>query len=191
MSARPAVFLDRDGTLIDELGYLGDPDGVALYPGAAAAVRALNGAGLPVVLITNQSGIARGLFTEDDLAAVHARLEGDLAAEGARLDLIVYCPYHPDHGPPKYRRESDCRKPAPGMYNEAVRRLDLDPARSWAVGDSARDLVAAQRAGVTGLLLVATGKGEAERERLGDVEHRFVADLTAAADEILAEHKRR
>jgi D-glycero-D-manno-heptose 1,7-bisphosphate phosphatase len=190
MSARRGVFLDRDGTLIDELGYLGDPDGVHLYPGAAAAVRALNEAGLPVVLVTNQSGVARGLFTEADVARVHARLARDLAAEGASLDLILSCPHHPEHGAPPYRTNCDCRKPAPGLYERGLRELDLAPERSFAVGDSARDLEGARRARIGNLVLVATGKGSAEDTRLraeGKSDHAFVPDLAAAVRWILAD----
>jgi D-glycero-D-manno-heptose 1,7-bisphosphate phosphatase len=190
MSPRPGVLLDRDGTLIDELGYLGDPDGVRLYPGAAAAVRALNERGVPVALLTNQSGVARGMFTEDDVARVHRRLADQLAAEGATLDLVFYCPHHPEVGAAPYRRACDCRKPAPGMILTAARELDLDLARSFAIGDSARDLEAARRAGVERRILVATGKGAAEDARLraaGRAEHELVADLGAAVRVVLAE----
>jgi len=189
MTGRAGVFLDRDGTLIDELGYLGDPDGVHLYPGAAAAVRALNEAGLPVVLVTNQSGVARGMFTEADVAAVHRRLERELAAEGARLDLVLYCPHHPEHGAPPYRAACDCRKPLPGMYVRGARELGLDVERSFVVGDSARDLEGARAAGVAHLLLVKTGKGEAEDAKLraaGRDDHELHDDLVAAARSILA-----
>ncbi len=158
-AGRPAVFLDRDGTLIDELGYLADPEGVRLYPGAALAVHALNEAGIPVVLVTNQSGIARGMFTEETLGQVHDRLRQLLAAEGAVLDDIRYCPHHPELGPAQYRAACLCRKPGPGMILTARERLHLDLAKSWVVGDAARDLEAGRRAGVAHLVLVRTGKG--------------------------------
>jgi D-glycero-D-manno-heptose 1,7-bisphosphate phosphatase len=187
-AGRPAVFLDRDGTLLDELGYLSDPDRVRLLPGAADAVRALNEAGLPVVVVTNQSGIARGYFTEEDLERVHARLREVLAVHGASLDLVLHSPYHPAHGDPRYRRDSACRKPGPGLLLAARDRLGLDLGRSWVVGDARRDLEAGRRAGVPHLFLVRTGKGAAtERDMDADERRRWtvVDDLPAAAHAIL------
>ena len=182
--SRAAVFLDRDGTLLDELGYLGDPDELLLLPGAADGVRALADAGWAVVVLTNQSGIARGLFTESDLAAVHARLERELARAGARLDGILHCPHHPEHGPPELQRVCACRKPAPGLFTEAALRWSLDLEQSWSVGDSARDLEAGDRAGVAGGILVLTGKGRATLAELGPEERarwRTARDLPEVA----------
>lgn len=185
---RPAVFLDRDGTVLDELGYLADPDRVRLYPGAGAAIRRLNEAGLVVVVVTNQSGIARGLLDEDLLGRIHARLDEELLAAGARVDAYYHCPHHPDVGEPPWRMDCDCRKPLPGMFLAAARDLGLDPPRSFAVGDAARDLEAARRAGVRHRILVLTGKGEATRAALsaGDDVH-VAADLGAAVELVLAE----
>lgn len=157
---RPAVFLDRDGTLIDEFGYLADPAGVVLFPGVAAALKQLGEWGLPRVLITNQSGVARELFSEEMLAAVHAELQRQLGLGGAALEGIYYCPHHPDLGAPAYRRGCECRKPAPGMYLQAAREMRLDLGRSVALGDTERDLLAAQRAGIPTRILVLTGKGQ-------------------------------
>ena len=188
-AGRPAVFLDRDGTILDELGYLGDPDGVKLLPGAAAALARLNRAGLPALLVTNQSGVARGYFTEADLDAVHARMAELLAEEGAHLDGIYSCPHHPGAGEPPYRRECDCRKPGPGLFLQAAREHDLDPTASAVVGDAARDLEAGERAGVPLRLLVATGKGQAVWDALSPAEREGrerVDDLDAAVDRILA-----
>lgn len=191
-AARAAVFLDRDGTLLDEGGYLADPAGLRLLPGAASALRRLNDAGLPVVLVTNQSGVARGLFSENDLARVHAALARSLAREGAHLDGIHYCPHLPPeageepHGP--YVQVCDCRKPAPGLYREAARTHGLALERSWAIGDSLRDLEGAQRAGIPNRVLVATGKGTAERARgapAGLVVHQ-APDLAGAVALVLA-----
>ena len=186
---RAAVFLDRDGTLIDELGFLASAGGLRLLAGAAEGVRLLNQAGLAVVVVTNQSGIARGLFGEADLAAVHARLRDELARSGARLDAILHCPHHPDFGAPE-QRACACRKPEPGLLLEAARRLELDLPSSWTVGDSARDLEAGRRAGLAGLILVATGKGAAEWRQLGEPLRSAVQrapDLPAAARLILAQ----
>lgn len=189
MSGRPGVFLDRDGTLLDEDGYLGDPALVRLFPAAARGVRALNAAGLPVVVVTNQSGVARGLFSESDVDAVHARLSELLAAECARLDLVLYCPHHPREGLPPYRRDCDCRKPAPGMYLAGARALGLDLAHSAVVGDSERDLEGARRAGIGHLFLVATGKGRDADARLrsaGAGGHALAQDLAEAAELFLS-----
>ncbi len=188
--ARPGVFLDRDGTIVDELGYLSDPDRLVLLPRAADAVRRLNEAGLPVVVFTNQSGIARGLLSEERLAEIHARLRDMLATHGASLDAILFSPYHPEIGDDRYRRDSDCRKPAPGMLLEARDLLGLDLATSWVVGDSERDLEAGRRAGVQRLVLVRTGKGADTEARASDEQRaswRFFDDLADAVESILAE----
>ncbi len=188
MSRRPAVFLDRDGTLIDELGYLADPDGVKLYPGAARAAKRLSDAGFLVILITNQSGVARGFFSEDDLAHVHQRLAEDLARDGARLDGIYYCPHHPEAGEAPYRRACDCRKPLPGMVTNAAAEHGIDLSRSWMVGDAARDLLAGKAAGLSGLVLVRTGKGAATETELpgaGLQDALVLDDISAAAEHIL------
>jgi len=157
---RAALFLDRDGTLIDEFGYLADPDGVRLFPGVGECLGRLAGHSIPQILITNQSGVARGLFSEATLAQVHARLQELLHETGPGLTDIYYCPHHPELGEAPYRVECTCRKPAPGMYLKAAREWNLDLARSVAVGDTERDLEAAHRAGVGTRILVLTGKGQ-------------------------------
>jgi D-glycero-D-manno-heptose 1,7-bisphosphate phosphatase len=187
MSSRPAVFLDRDGTVNVDVEYLSDPDELVLLPGAGAAIAALNRAGYDVVVITNQSGIARGMLDEERLTAIHARLVELLAREGAHVDAIRYCPHHPTEGRPPYRADCDCRKPLPGMIVSAARELSSDLSRSWVVGDSMRDLQAGAALGVPGIL-VATGKDE--RHRLGELvrpEPRFAEDLQAAVALILRE----
>lgn len=186
---RPAVFLDRDGTLLDELGYLADPTRLRLFPGAADAVRRIGAAGFAVVVVTNQSGVARGLLDEPTLAAVHAELERRLAREGAILAGIYCCPHHPTEGEAPWRRDCECRKPRPGLLLAAARQLDLDLSRSWLVGDALRDLEAGRRAGVGHLVLVGTGKGGNEREAAEAAEglrFTYEPDLSAAADGILA-----
>jgi histidinol-phosphate phosphatase family protein len=155
----PAVFLDRDGTIIHDAHYLADPAGVRLLPGAAEAIARLNAAGIPVVVATNQSGIGRGYFSEADFLAVQARVEELLAAEGAKVDAVYHCPHAPDAEPP-----CDCRKPGVGLFLRAAEEHGLDPARSWYVGDRLRDLAPAERLGGRGILVRAgAGHGEAER----------------------------
>ncbi len=183
--ARPAVFLDRDGTIVREVEYLREPSQLRLLPGAAAAIRRLNEAGIPVVVVTNQSGIARGMFTEDDLQAVHDELRRRLAARGARLDAVYYCPHHPEATVKEYRKRCRCRKPAPGLLLRAARELDLDLKRSFAVGDSARDAEAGRRAGCR-TVLVRTGYGaETEKECGQTCADAIVDDLSAAVDWVL------
>lgn len=148
MSA-PAVFLDRDGTIIEDAGYLDDTSGVCLLPGAAEAIRRFRKAGYRVVVVSNQSGVARGLFDEDTLARVHARVVEALEGQGATLDGAYYCPYldGPEAKVAAYRRDSELRKPKPGMLLQAARELDIDLKRSWMIGDSSSDVEAGRRAG--------------------------------------------
>lgn len=145
---RPAVFLDRDGTLIHDRHYLAEAAGVELLSGAAEAVARLNEARLAVVLVTNQSGIGRGLFTEDDYARVHARLVRELARAGAHLDGAYHCPDAADSDDP----DAD-RKPGAGMFLRAARELALDLPRSWLVGDRVRDVAPAGRLGARAVLV--------------------------------------
>lgn len=159
--SRPAVFLDRDGTLIHDRHYLADPAGVELLPGAAEAVARLNRAGLAVVLVTNQSGIGRGFFTEGQYHAVHARLEEVLAERGARLDAAYFCP---DVGEPG---EEDDRKPGVGMFRRAARDHDVDLAASYFIGDRLRDVTPALRLGGTPILVRSPQTELEEAERLG------------------------
>ena len=153
--ARPAVFFDRDDTLIRDPGYLADPDQVDLFDDAAPAIRQLRDAGYQVVIITNQSGIARGLLTEAALAQIHRRLTDELASRGAEINGIYYCPYldGPDAQIARYRRASDWRKPQPGMLLAAADDLGLDLPRSWMIGDKAADIEAGQRAGCRTILI--------------------------------------
>ncbi len=159
---RPALVLDRDGVVVEEVHFLHRPEDVRLVPGAAAVLALARRRGIAVVLATNQSGIARGLFGWGEFAATQDRVEEMLAAEGAGFDLVLACPFHPEGAPP-YRGEHPCRKPRPGMLLRAAERLGLDLAASWAVGDRARDLAAGREAGCAGGLHVATGYGQAER----------------------------
>jgi D-glycero-D-manno-heptose 1,7-bisphosphate phosphatase len=162
---RPAVFLDRDGTIVREVEYLRSPRQLRLLPRAGEAIRLLNRAGFAVVVTTNQSGIGRGLLTEEELEDIHAVLRSRLARRGARIDGIYFCPHHPEAARPEYRRRCRCRKPAPGMLLRAARELDLDLGRCFAIGDSARDIEAGRRAGCRAVL-VRTGYGAETEARL-------------------------
>ena len=182
-----AVFLDRDGTLITETGYLTDPAGWEFVPGAPAAVARLNRAGIPVALVTNQSAIARRMLDEDRLALIHEAIAKGLAEAGAHVDEILYCPYHPEHDAARWERFASWRKPEPGMLLEAARRFGVDVERAATIGDSDRDLRAGEACGVRAIL-VRTGKGQREellaRERLGD-RITAVGDLNDAVDLLL------
>lgn len=142
-----AVFLDRDHTMMEDPGYLNDPGAVRLLPGVELAIKSLAQAGYKIVVVTNQSGVARGLLTEETLAKIHAELRRQLAEKGAHLDAVYYCPYHPEGTVEKYAIDSDMRKPKPGMILQACKDLEIDPTISWMVGDSPRDVEAGQRAG--------------------------------------------
>lgn len=172
---RPGVFLDRDGTLIVDRHYLGDPAGVELLPGAGEAVARLNRAGLPALLVTNQSGIGRGMFTEADFRAVQRRLEEALAEHDARLDGVYHCPHAPDLAPP-----CRCRKPATGLFERAAAEHGVALGASYYVGDRARDVEPALRWGGTALLV-----GEGAGESLPP-EVEIHPSLAAAVDRILA-----
>jgi D-glycero-D-manno-heptose 1,7-bisphosphate phosphatase len=145
--AGKAVFLDRDNTVMEDPGYIGDPKVVKLLPGVELALKSLSQCGYKLVVVTNQSGIARGLLTEQTLDKIHAELRRQLSQRGAHLDAIYYCPFHPEGTIEEYAKESDLRKPQPGMLQLAAKELDFDLSQSWMVGDSARDIEAGQRAG--------------------------------------------
>lgn len=180
---RPAVFLDRDGTLTVESEWVRSGQDLVLVPGAAEAVALLALAGFAVVLVTNQSAVARGIVTEAELAGIHAHFAALLAARGARLDGVYHCPHHPTEGVGAWKTDCACRKPKPGLLLEAARELGLDLARSWIVGDALRDLEAGWSAG-TRAVLVATGKGAREHAAAlaqGRAPDAFVPDVLAAA----------
>ncbi len=163
---RRAILMDRDGTVCDEVGYVNHVDRLRLLPRSGAAIRAANGAGFQTVVLTNQAGVARGYFDETLVDRVHERLRELLAAEGARLDGIYYCPHHPGVGTGAYRKDCECRKPKPGMLFRARDEMGVDLARSYMVGDSVRDIEAGFRAGATPVLvLTGYGRGEWEHQR--------------------------
>ena len=158
---RPAVFLDRDGTIIEERGYLDRLDLLELYSFTADAIRLLNRAGYVTVVVTNQGGIGRGIIDEPFLQAVHSTLDTRLAAGRARIDRYYHCPHHPDAIIPELRQKCGCRKPAAGMIEQACRELSLDPKRSITIGDRRLDVAAGATAG-TRTILVRTGHGAHE-----------------------------
>lgn len=175
----PAAFLDRDGTLIRDAHYLSDPDLVELLPGIPRALRRLRELGYRLVVITNQSGIARGYFDEAAYARVAARLDELLATEGVRLDLTLHCPHHPDFTGP-----CACRKPGLGLYHEAVARLRLDPSNSLFVGDKPSDVEPARAFGGRGWL-VRTGEGRrSETSGACPEGARVVDDLAAVVRDL-------
>jgi len=156
-----AVFLDRDGTLNEEVGYANHIDRFRVFPWSAPAVRKLNDAGVTAVMITNQSGIARGYFPESLLLEMHSKLQEELGCHGARLDAIYYCPHHPEGRLDAYRVACDCRKPAPGMLLRAARDLDLDLTASYLISDRYQDISMAFNTGMRGVLVLSGyGRGE-------------------------------
>lgn len=183
MTFRPAVFLDRDGTVIEERHFLSHPDDVALLPTAGESIAELNSLGIAVVVVTNQSGIARGYFSESQLAAVHVRLDELLAQHGARIDRYEYCPHHPEEGIGEYRVDCNCRKPKPGMLIRSANALEVDLSLSLMVGDRLGDLEAGANAGCQSAL-VRTGYGANVALDFGPSMTRFVGAFEALADAI-------
>jgi D-glycero-D-manno-heptose 1,7-bisphosphate phosphatase len=163
---RRAVFIDRDGTISEEVGYVNHPSRYRVFPYAAEAIKRLNEAGWLAILVTNQAGVARGYFTEDVIGAVHNLLTDELARGGAQLDAIYYCPHHPSVGEPPYRFDCDCRKPRPGLIRRAAVDFEIDLAGSWMVGDRYGDTELARNAGTrAALVLSGYGRGEWEYQR--------------------------
>jgi D-glycero-D-manno-heptose 1,7-bisphosphate phosphatase len=162
---RPGVFLDRDGTVNEEIGYIHEAEKLSLISGAAQAIRKLNIFGLPVVCVSNQSGVARGYFSIDSVYEVNRKLEELLAAEGAYLDRIYFCPHHPTEGQYPYRTNCDCRKPGSGMLEKAADELEIDLERSFLIGDRLSDIKTAKNAGLKAIL-VLTGYGQKEMEHI-------------------------
>jgi D-glycero-D-manno-heptose 1,7-bisphosphate phosphatase len=186
---RPAVFLDRDGTILDELGYVVPGSEITIYPFSAAAIAKLTEAGFPVVVITNQGGIALGMYDHAFVDKTHAALADTLAQDGARIAGWYYCPHHPEGNVAAFTRTCECRKPGTAMLETAAREHDLDLQRSWVVGDQWRDIELARRAGARGIL-VRTGYGaglEADWPRDVPPPPVVCDDLLAAAEHIIRE----
>lgn len=180
MSGRPAAFLDRDGTIIRDASYIRDPNDVELLPDAAAAIRRLNDANVPVIVVTNQSGIARGLLSFDDYNAVRERIDTALANEGAEITATYMCPHHPD-----VDGECDCRKPGLMMYEMAIEVHGVDAARSLFVGDRMRDVIPAAAFGGLAIILDVESTPAEDRERARTEGIAIERSLGAAVDRFL------
>jgi len=192
-NVRPAVFLDRDGVILEESGHPGDPDRAVMVPGAAEAVRRLHEAGLLVIVVTNQSGVARGEYPESAVDAVHRRIDELLAAEGARVDAFYYCPHHPTEGKAPYRVACDCRKPRPGMLLRAADDWGIDLSASFLIGDKLSDLEAGASVGCR-TILVETGHGKGQAQELDGTPLKLLAtcpSLREAVEEVLVDVVRR
>lgn len=161
-----AVFIDRDGTISEEVGYINHVSRFRLFPYAPAAIKHLNENGWLAIVITNQAGVARGYFSEDTIQAVHGAMTNELKSNGAQLDAIYYCAHHPSVGEPPYRFDCDCRKPKPGLISRATKNFDIDLQKSWMVGDRYSDVELARNAGVKSMFVLSGyGRGEWEHQR--------------------------
>lgn len=178
---KPAVFMDRDGTLIDERGYLSDAGRIRFYPDAAAALKSLKKAGFKLIIVTNQSGVARGYFTLKQLARVHRRFTKLLKEKGAGVDGIYFCPHGPDG-------DCSCRKPRPGMGKQAAKKFKIDLPKSYMVGDQPRDIQFAKNLGVKSVL-VLTGGGRSARKEAGGAASKVTSTIGSAARWILKDFK--
>ncbi len=161
-----AVFLDRDGTINEEVGYVNHLERFKLLPKTGEAIRLLNRNGIKVVVVTNQAGVARGYFPEPLIHLIHGKMKDNLGEEGAHLDGIYYCPHHPDVGEPPYRQKCRCRKPETGMIEKAVKDLGIECSKSYMIGDRGADIEFGRRIG-TKTILVLTGYGKGEWEYFG------------------------
>lgn len=183
-----AVFIDRDGTISEEVGYINHPSRFRLYPYSASAIKLLNNNGWLAVVITNQAGVARGYFSEDLITKVHEKMEEELKEQNARLDAIFYCAHHPTVGEPPYRTDCDCRKPKPGLITRAAAELNIDFGQSWMIGDRYSDIELARNAGIrSAFVLSGYGRGEWEHQRASwaNQPDLIAKDLFEAVKEIL------
>jgi histidinol-phosphate phosphatase family protein len=162
-----AIFLDRDGTINEEVGFLDNLEKLRLLPGAARAIRMINESGFKAIVVTNQGGVGRGIFDEELVAAAHRRLQEMLGEQGAWIDAFFYCPHHPTEGRGIYLKDCPCRKPAPGMLLRAKNELMIELEDSWIIGDTLKDIEAGAMAGVRGVL-VKTGYGSETAAQLAD-----------------------
>jgi len=174
---RKAVFIDRDGTISEEVGYINHPSRFRLFPYSAPAIKKLNENGWLAIVVTNQAGVARGYFSENLITEVHQKLKQELEENHAQLDAIFYCAHHPTVGAPPYRTDCDCRKPKPGLVHQAATQFDVDLDQSWMIGDRYSDIELARNAGLrSAFVLSGYGRGEWEHQRM-DWQHQ--PDLVA------------
>ena len=163
---RPALFMDRDGTISEEIGYVNHPSRFRLFPYTAEAIKLLNDNDWLAIVVTNQAGVARGYFSEDIIIQIHDQVQRDLQETSARLDAIYYCAHHPSVGEPPYRLDCDCRKPRTGLIDRAAADFEIDLERSWMVGDRYGDIELARNAGLhSAFVLSGYGRGEWEYQR--------------------------
>ncbi len=192
MSGTAAVFLDRDGTINEQMGYINHISRFQLLPGVRRAIKQLNSANVPVIVISNQSGLARGYFPEELLSEVHEKMNMLLAEKGAHVDAIYYCPHHPEAKEEKFRETCDCRKPKPGLVLQAAKELDIDPEKSFVVGDRWSDIKTAVNCGAKSIL-VRTGYGRGDEKYIGSYQEIQpdikCDDLTEAVGWILSQLK--
>jgi D-glycero-D-manno-heptose 1,7-bisphosphate phosphatase len=189
VASRPAAFIDRDGTLTHEVGYVNHPKRLQLLPRSAEAIRRLNGAGIAAVVVTNQAGVARGYFSPDVLEATNAELVAQLKQAGASLDGVYVCTHHPTEGQPPFRASCDCRKPKPGLMLRAATELGLDLRASTVIGDRPSDLQSAQAIGARGVLVLTgygLGEWEYRRDTFPVMPDHVAGDLLDAVEWILA-----
>lgn len=178
------VYIDRDGTLNEEVNYLYRKEDLRFTKKAEMAIRALNDHGFLVVVVTNQAGVARGYYTEEDVQALHRYINECLKESGAHIDDFYYCPHHPQHGVGIYQTECSCRKPETGMLELAGKKYDIDKRHSYMIGDNKGDILAGRRFGVT-TVLVETGYGQQVRGELEGICDYYAADLYAAVQWII------
>lgn len=190
MKGKAAVFLDRDGTINEQMGYINHTCRFQLLPGAAEAIKKLNDANIPVVVVSNQSGLARGYFPEELLTEVHEKMHTLLAEKGAKVDAIYYCPHHPEAKEERFRKKCNCRKPQPGLILQAAEALQLDPKKSFVVGDRWSDIKTAANCGARSIL-VRTGYGRGDEQFIGPSQEvqpqKKCDDLLDAVDWILTQ----
>ncbi|HET9479226.1 MAG TPA: HAD family hydrolase [Pyrinomonadaceae bacterium] len=186
---RPALFMDRDGTISEEVGYVNHLSRFRLFPYTAEAIRLLNEHGWLAIVVTNQAGVARGYFSEDVIVQIHEQLRRSLQNASAKLDAIYYCAHHPSVGEPPYRLDCDCRKPKTGLITRATTDFEIDLERSWMVGDRYGDVELARNAGLhSAFVLSGYGRGEWEYQRSAwKLEPEIVAENLLEAAKIIIE----
>jgi len=186
MQQHKAIFLDRDGTIIEDSGYISRPDQIKFIPGSIEAIKMLKEAGFKVFVITNQSGVARGYFSEDMLQTIDKVMHRHILNGGTHLDGIYYCPHHPEHGVYPYKQECDCRKPQTGLIKKAVKEHNVDLAQSYMIGDHSCDMEAGANAGLKTLFLL-TGHGEKEQTKVKHKPIHTAKNLLEAVKWLLAQ----